>query len=442
MSSPPAEPSPPGIARRAISGSFLTSAAILCINTGTGVLLARVLGPTNRGVLAAALLWPTIVAAVGTVGVMESTTYHLARRTAPAGTVVGSGIALVLVQSLVFTAVGAIAILVALSSHHAARAASYTFLAFIPVNIATLFGAGALNGLQRYGRFQMVRLLVIVTTVMLLGALALANTLTIHHAVLAYLAANLVTFGVTGALLRPHATPLRYDRATLRSLFSYGIRSHSSNVSSQLNERLDQLVISIFLASRSLGIYVIAVTMTSATYLVGTSISWVALPQIAGLQDGAARTALARRTLQLTFALSVLVSLPVFVLAGPLVRLFFGASFASAAPITRILLVAVVCLGTNRVFEAVLRAVGRPLDAGVAELIALGTTVSGLALLLPTVGLSGAAVASVAAYATSMAWMCGRVGRALALPLGRLFTFDRRDLAWLRASLRRRWAQR
>lgn len=430
-------PTTPAIATRAIQGSIGTSAAILLINTATGVLLARSLGPTLRGVLAAAVLWPTITAGLGTLGLMEASTYHAARRTAPTGTLVGSGLALALVQSLLFTALGAVVIVAALSQHPRSMAAGYMYLAFVPINILTLFSAGVLNGLQRYSEFQLVRLLVIVATVAGLGALAVGNVLTVHHAVLAYLAANAITLTVAAGLLKRHAGPLRFERRVARALFSYGIRSHSSTISSQLNERLDQLVISIFLASRALGIYVIAVTMTSATYLIGTSMSWVALPQITPLAPGAARTALARRTIQLALSCSILISVPVFVFARPLIVLFFGPAFGSAGSIARILLIAVVCLSTNRVLEAVLRAVGRPLDAGFAELMALGATVPGLAILLPLIGLTGAAIASLVAYTISMTWMCRRVSRALVLPIPRLFVIDRADARWLRETLER-----
>ena len=81
--------------------------------------------------------------------------------------------------------------------------------------------------------------------------------------------------------------------------------------------------------------------------------------------------------------------------------------------------------------EAVLRAVGTTLDAGFAELMALGATVPGLAILLPLIGLTGAAIASLVAYAISMTWMSRRVSRALALPIPRLFVIERADARWL-----------
>jgi len=78
-----------------------------------------------------------------------------------------------------------------------------------------------------------------------------------------------------------------------------------------------------------------------------------------------------------------------------------------------VLLLAAVALSTGRVLGALLRAVSRPLDAGIAELVALGATVLGLAVLLPLLGLMGAALTSLAAYLLSTGWMVARLARAL-----------------------------
>jgi len=423
----------PAIAGRALGTSFAASAAIQLLNVITGILLARTLGPTGRGALAAALLWPMLLGGIGLMGVMEAATYHAARRTAPVATLIGSGLALVFVQSLVFTALAALLLPVVLENQSSeALEAGRIFLAYIPVNMAALFLAGILNGRKHFGLFQIVRLLVIVATVILLAALAIGDTLTVIHAVMAYLAAMALTLAVAVVFVQRDAGGLGFDRAVARTLFAYGIRSHASTISSQFNERLDQVVISIFLSSRSLGIYVIAVTLTSATYLVGVSASWVVLPQVAPLEPGPERTTLARRYVQLTLAVSFLISVPIALLADPLIRLFFGDAFAAAAGPTRVLVLAAVLLSVNRVLEAILRAVGRPLDAGVAELIALGATLAGLAVLVPLIGLMGAAGASLLAYGVSTAWMSRRVSVALGMRAREVLAFRRADIRWMR----------
>ena len=115
--------------------------------------------------------------------------------------------------------------------------------------------------------------------------------------------------------------------------------------------------------------------------------------------------------------LSVAATLPLLIFTPMLLGLFFGESFRTVANVARVLLVAAVFLSVNRSLEASLQGSARPLDAGIAEFIALGATVAGLAVLLPALGLLGAALTSLMAYGVSTAWMTRRLATALESPL-------------------------
>lgn len=424
--------------RRALNASVLTSVSILILNMATGVLLARGLGPEGRGALAAAVLWPSILGAIGTVGLSESATYHAARRTASTGTLVGSGLVLAFAQSALFVAIGAAIIPLALSRQSDQIVSdARLFLGFIPLTVVALLLMGVLNGRQRYSAFHGLRLLVVAGAALPLFALFASGNMSVRSALWCYLIGNTVTLVAAIALLvRNEVIEVGFSTATLRQLLSYGLRSNFSSITLQLNERLDQLVISIFLAPVKLGLYVVAVTLTSLTHLVGHSVAYVVLPVLARWEAGPERTALARRFVSLTLAGSVLLAIPMGFLAPTLIEILFGAPFRSVAGISRILLLGVVILSTNRAMEAVLRAVGRPVDAGIAEVIALGATMGGLAILLPALELLGAALASLLAYAVSALWMGRRASAALDIPFTSLLTPDRKDVAWLRARLR------
>ncbi len=172
-------------------------------------------------------------------------------------------------------------------------------------------------------------------------------------------------------------------------------------------------MISAFLSPALLGLYVVAVSLTSLTSLIGFSAALVALPAVAALTAGHARSDAARFFVATALVGSVLVSLPVLIFAPSLIDLFFGEAFGAAADASRVLLVGAVAYSTSRTLEAVLQAVRRPLDAGIAEGGALIFTAAGLAALLPALELVGAALASLVAYTASAAFMVRRAARAL-----------------------------
>ncbi len=402
-------PGPPKIAT-----SLFVSAAIQGLTVISGIFLARQLGPHGRGELAAVLLWPSILAVVGSLGIGEATTFHVARQSFRLRAVLATSISATAATSIALVSVGLLLIPLALDHYgNDVVHLGLIYLVYIPLSLTTLVFMSVLSGGERYGAVNGLRLLVFVLLSGGIAAAAVTGRLTVGSALLVYVAANAIT-AVAAAHLVFRSTPFSFafDPTIGKALFAFGVRAHTSAVSSNLNQRLDQLLISVVLAPAKLGIYVIAVTMTSVVTLVGWSVAVITLPSIARA-DEQERPEAARRLVVLTLFLSLLVALPMTVLAPSLVTFFFGNAFHDAGAISRVLLFGAVFLGLNRVLEGILQGIGRPLDAGAAESIALVATVLGLAILLPPFGLIGAAVASVVAYLASAVWMTLRLSAAL-----------------------------
>jgi O-antigen/teichoic acid export membrane protein len=396
-----------------LAASFGASLFIQALNILTGVLLARELEPSGRGALAAALLWPTLVASVGSIGLPDSVTYHRARRVTGADELVGTVAAAWFLQSCVLTAVGVAIFQLAPFEPDTSSAGTLMALA-IPLYLWSAYGAAIAQGGSSYSAFNGLRLLVPVATASGLVGLAACGRLTIESATWTYVVTYLLTAGAAAALVVP-VRP-RLSAALARDLFRFGIRSHVSFVATSLNERFDQLVVSIVLAPVSLGMYVVAATLTSLTSLVGSTVSILALPELARLRDDAARAALARRLGLITLACASAVTLPVLLLAPVLLRTAFGPAFADAATPARILLVGAIALTTARLLGSILKGLGLPLQAAGGELCALAVTLPTLAILLPALGLVGAAIASLAAYTTAALWLARRVASAFGQP--------------------------
>jgi O-antigen/teichoic acid export membrane protein len=384
----------------AATSSLVATALIQLLNVVTGVILARTLGPSGRGELAAVVLWPTMLWTVGNLGVVDSVTFHSARRTAPQRSIVSTSLAIALVQSAVLVAIGLVLVPLVLAKQEASVVRDcMIFLASIPTSLVTLYLASVLNGTHRFVPFNVVRATVFLGNAAGLVALAIASELTVTSAMIAYLGSQVLTVLIAVIFVLPSSgPPSRPQRLLAREMLAYGWRSQLSTISNLLNERVDQLVISIVLAPASLGLYVVAWTMTSLSSMIGYSVTFAALPRVAQAKSAEERRARAHRYVFLTFISTAAVTVPVLLLAPEILRIVFGADFVQATGVTRVLLVASIPLGTARVLEAVLKGMNRPLHAGFAEGAGLIVTAVGLAALLPTLGLMGAAITSLAAY--------------------------------------------
>ena len=283
--------------KSAVRLSLLVSAAIQGLTLVTGIVLARELGPHARGELAAVLLWPSILAAIGSLGLAESATFHSARSTSTTGELLGTVVAMAIAQGALLIGVGLL-VIPSVLGHYGSRTVRLgeAYLAFVPLNVLTLSLMGILNGRQRFRAFHTLRILVFAALVCGFVGLAAFDRLKVGTATATYLGANLLTACAAILLtLRCGVSQVRIKKKTARAIFGFGLRSQTSSVSSALNQRLDQLLISAFLTPVKLGLYVVATTLTSAVSLIGWSIAMVALPTIAHADGTRDRRTVARR---------------------------------------------------------------------------------------------------------------------------------------------------
>jgi O-antigen/teichoic acid export membrane protein len=424
---------------RPLVGSFLTTGVIQLLQAVIGVALARELGPEERGELAAAILWPTLLTTIGSLGITQAATYYAARATR-IGVVVGSVLAIVAALSVALVAIGLLVVPLVLGGQEpeVVDTARIFLVIYVPLNLLGMSMMSLLNGLHRFGWFQGLRLAWIGTILGVIVALLVTDELRLETGIAAYLAAAGVMALASTFVAVSGSRPLGIRRDSTRALLSYGLKSQLSVTMWNLNERADQLVISAFFSATSLGLYVVAVTMTSLTTLIGFSFALVALPVLARLDRLVERRRTARVLVGATLFAASAVSLPLLILQPELIRLLFGESFVEAADVGRVLMVAGVVFALNRVLEAILQGVGRPLDSSIGEGIALAFTAAGLAALLPLLGILGAGITSLVAYSASALFLVRRASRALEMPPQDLLRPSRDVIAGMRGLLRLR----
>jgi O-antigen/teichoic acid export membrane protein len=173
-----------------------------------------------------------------------------------------------------------------------------------------------------------------------------------------------------------------------------------------LNVQLDQLVLSQTVAPADLGRYAIAVSLTSLPIPLVAAIGNVAFPRLA------ARRAVteATRRLQLlavlgSAGLAAGMLVPLALIAYWLIPLIFGEGYRGAIPLLWILTPGAVFLACGQVVGDLLRGRNHPTVVAWAQGLAAVFTVALLIVLLPVVGVVGAAIASTSAYGIALAAM-------------------------------------
>ena len=399
---PPANPSR---LRLAVAGSVATGLAVQTALMVSGPLLARMLGLDGRGYLASLVLWPVLIAQLGSLGLPLAVTYHIAQEPAVAARVARAALRFGVPQTLLLTALHAMVLLVVLHGEPTSiRVAGAVTLAAVPASLAQQYGLAMLQGQQRFSAFNVLRLLPVVLYAGGVAALFVSGVTSIVAVAMVLMGANASVGAITLAtgLRAVGSIGAARGSADLGAMLRFGLRGLLGTVSLIDSLRLDQVVLALFLAPAALGLYVVALAFTNLPRFVAQSVGMVVYPSVASRADETS----ARRSVWAFFwatgAMSVAIVAPLLLAAGRLVPLFFGDEFWDAVRVTQILLPGMLFSGMGRVLSDALKGRGHPAAGTLAEVTTWLWLAPALGVAVPLWGVNGVAVSMSSSYAVSL----------------------------------------
>lgn len=381
--------------------TFGTSIAILLINIVGGILAARLLGPQGKGQLTAVTLWPSVLAAVGNLGIANAIVFYVGNSGEESIKKIWAGtIALGLIQTGLLIALGFFLLPILMSQYSSEYIwIARTFLLFVPLNIFTQYWISIFQGRMKIVPYNVSRFLVVscyLVSIIILSSLKIVSVLTCtivlllsNVVVLIFELLWLTKLGWVGHHI---------DFVLIRKMLGYGLKSHLGSISSLINLRMDQMVMAIFLAPNMLGLYVVAVTISSGVGLIANAIATITFPAISVQNMAGEKKRALTRSLRLSFWCSLFVGLTMLLSMDFIINVLYGQGFSQAIPAARVLIVATVVSGLNMILASGLKGYGLPGVSSMGEFISLLFTGIFLWLLLPRWGIIGGAVTSLISY--------------------------------------------
>ena len=392
-------------AGRSVIGTLAASGGLQLIVIVSGVLVARSLGPEDRGYLALLIVISTVCAIAGTLGLPAAMTYYIAREPSQARRI-ASSLAWVGTAQLAAVFVVQAAALAALAHSEPQRVqlAAAISLLLPPGILALSFGLAILQGQRRFTAYNTLRIAPSIAYVVGVVVIYVSNATSLVLFMALWAAVNLVgglialAFSVRGLPKQAEedATPSRWQ------MLRFGFKAFLGSLSPVDVVRLDQAVVGLFLAPVTLGFYVVAQALANLPRVVATSIGFVAYPQVAAERDRASARRAMWRFFFLGLGLSALVVGILELMAGELITLFFGEDFTEATTITEILLLASLFMAGRRVLTDGINGIGHPGFGTIAEVTSWILLIPGLAILLPWLGAEGVALALAISWGASL----------------------------------------
>ena len=392
-----------------IGAAMLRQVAGLLLSFALGVMLARLLGPEGNGRYAMAMLLPALVLNFLNMGIPAANVYFLGSRRVSlrqalrasvrfwvviCGFGIPSAVVFVLVfGDTLFKGVGLVQL--------------FTALLLFPIALLQNFYLSLLHGKQEFTAYNKALLVSPSAALILVFVAVFLLDLEVSGALSGVITAQLI--GMIFVVLMVHkrvrseASELT-SRAYSKPCITYGIKAHLSNILTFLNYRIDIFLVNYFLNPLSTGVYVVAVNIAERMWILSQSVSFVLLPRLSELHKTKEGSRGLAQTLAKVVFLVTLVAIGILaVLSKPFIVFFFGLKYAGAAGALLWLLPGIAFGNLSRVLSNDIAARGRPeLNTYVAAL-EVGINIAANVILIPKMGINGAALATTLAYSCDAA---------------------------------------
>lgn len=417
--------------RPLILRTLATSSGIMILGLVNSILLSRWLGPAGRGEVAAAILWPMLLVYLSSMGQIASTLYFAASPNSKLQPIFANAMTLAVIQGAVASIIGYVALPYLLRSQTAAVVSAGRFyLLVIPISLSTQYGISILQGRMHVSAFNWLRMIIPVgylagtLTLARVGHLALLNII-----ILLFCLTVVACLSTFATLLRSDIRPsFRTDRDLGKQMLKYGAKVQVGNVSGLANQSLDQVLLAAWLPPVYLGLYVVAVSAASVCLVFSQAVQMVSTPGIARCESQSQRAAVLESVFRRYWVFSLLLTVAIALIIPLTLPIVFGVNFKGAIWPAEILLLGGFLIGAKEVLAGGAQALGNPWLGSKAQLMALIVTVGLLYVLLPSMGITGAAIATSAAYGTQLLIVLFGLHRTHAIPASKLFSIKSADL--------------
>ncbi|MBV8425401.1 MAG: NAD-dependent epimerase/dehydratase family protein [Candidatus Eremiobacteraeota bacterium] len=418
------------------TGAYLSTLAarvgVAALGVAAGILVARALGPQGKGALAAAQLLIGILVTLAS-GVGVGLAHFLTKRAIrPADMIVPLAIVLAVLCGIAELA-GAVDLIVGGPSAIVAAA-----MLVAPAGIVLAWQSPYYAALGMLTRMNLQ--LVALATLTLIG---IGVALTLHAGVAGVLAAWVSATTLVALIVIVDAVRVAggyrfgFVRLRVRELSTFGLQAAGNSFLGWLTYRVDAMLIGMLLGLSAFGVYSVAVNLSEVLLLVSRSVTTVLTRDI-GARDSetsARITSCAIRTV--TFLVAAIATVAWFVVPA-VVQLLYGNRFSEAIVAFRILLPGIVAFATVGTFCAFfLFQVGRPLLVTWLNAWTIGVEAALCALLIPRLGIAGAALACTLTYVIGAAYCTVRFCSLTSVPARDVWLVKLADLHMLAAALRR-----
>jgi O-antigen/teichoic acid export membrane protein len=366
------------------------------------IILARWLGPSQRGIFAAIILIPNVLQYFINFGLSSATIYFTAISGNDKHKIWSSIFIIGFIQSVLGLIFGWAIIdfyLPKFSSNSVHL--GHLYLCTLPLGLFGMYATYLLQGASYFKITNILKCIVPAGYCTGILILKIRNTLSVENMIYIQILIQSVYLIVAFAFLYKiilRRFSLNIDFDYIRKMLNYGVKVWFGDVAQLANSRIDQLLIGFFLDSRDLGIYTVAISVAGFTSIFANAVRTIIVPTVAGKDtfiDKAneiifyfKRYWVFSLIFQLIFVLSVSILIP----------FIFGKQYSESITISQILIVGYFFINAKTVLAGGIQGIGFPEIISIVEFIGMIISLIFSFLLIQNLGLLGVSIAVSVAY--------------------------------------------
>ncbi|WP_282173976.1 flippase [Cytobacillus firmus] len=371
------------------------------------IIIARSLGPEGNGLYQLIVLLPTTLMTLLNLGVGTSSVYYVGQKKYDIKDIIKTNTASGAVLSLVAVIIGLIGVMFFSDNFFEGVPPNYLYfiLLIMPLLMLNDFYLVIFQGVQDFKSFNSLALLRQLAALITLVLFIFVLKIGLFGTVIAFIAGVVTQFIVTLILLNKNLkTNLfsgSFSKAYFKESFSFGFKAHFSNVLSFINYRADIYLISMFLNPAAVGLYGVAVSIAERLWIVSQSISSVLYPAISSSSDVDSKNKLTSVISRNVLFFSIIAGIVFYFASDLIFRLLFGEAYADSSDILKMLLPGIILFSVDRILSNDLAGRGKPELNMYTSIFTVASNIILNILLIPKIGIAGAAVSTSVTYSLS-----------------------------------------
>ncbi|MCF8102168.1 MAG: polysaccharide biosynthesis C-terminal domain-containing protein [Desulfarculaceae bacterium] len=402
------------------------------------ILLARALGPEQRGVYTSIIILPTAIASIGTFSLGSAYIYYRIKDRNKSfdydGCFFYFNLILALVYFLSMLMFGEKLFPNTAKFNENRFALSICVVAYILVNMsASMMYANRFIYRQMLSSFAW-EALKIIGVIVIIFVFPNANI----YLFVWLLIITCVIISTYRISISINIFKIAASRKLFLKLMKFSIYDWLSSLSGKANLLFDQFYLAYFMEPILLGYYAIALAMANIIKILPATIAQIILPLAAEIENKQDEV-IAHLILKINLYFALLVTLAVLTISKMLISILYGKAYMSALYPFMLLLPGTVALSYNKLLLRIIVGRGKPKLNTISSVISALLNVVLVIALIPIWGVEGAALASSVSYTTYAIINVWIYTCAFDVKLNKIIIINRSDLAIINRFTIKKW---